>query len=302
MTSTNPTSLFSLKGNYPFLMKHQSKYRWWKPVCVALLALVLYIVFSVVAYLAIYAISGGDPQVQAAMSPSTDGAYVAGDQNDPFVLLVTFIPIALGIPSIAISMRAFGLGGLKTLSSTEGKLRWKRFVSYVPLTFCVALVIIVAETAFSVALGAELGECTFAPIALIVIVLICPFQCAAEEYVFRGFLFQGFSSWIPVAVIPLVIQTVLFALCHGYNSIGLLCVALMGACTAWLAIKTGGLEAPISMHAVNNVISFGIGSLFVSQTTQSEITIEGLICDVILVLAMTTTLYLISKRKGYLEK
>ena len=302
VSDTNSTSPFSLKGDYPFLMKSQPKYRWWKPVAVAVVGLLIFTFFTALSVLIIYEVSGHDPQVQAVWSPTTDGSYMGGDQNDPFVLLVDFIPLALGIPSIAIAMRLFGLGGLKTLSSVEGGLRWKRFLSYIPLTFCLAVLVIAIETLIGVATGDSLGELTVVPIALLIIIVICPFQCAAEEYVFRGFLYQGFASWIPIVIIPLIIQAVLFASAHGYNSIGLLSVGFMALCSAWLATRTGGLEASISMHSVNNVISFGMSSLFVSQTTQANITIPSLICDLILIVAMTTILYWISKRKGYIEE
>ena len=89
---------------------------------------------------------------------------------------------------------------------------------------------------------------------------------------------------------------------HGYNIIGLVGVGFMGLCAAWLTVKTGGLEAAISMHAINNVISFGTSSLFVAQATQSNVTAFGLVADLILIIAMTVTLYLISKRKGYIEE
>ncbi len=304
MSNTNLSSLFSLKGDYPFLMKSQPKYRWWKPILAALLAGVLFGIFSCIVFFAIYIISGEDQQVMAAVLPNatTDGAYLSGDQNNPFVLLVTFLTIAVGIPSVGIAMRVCGLGGLKTLSSTEGKLRWKRFLSYIPLTFCVALVVFVIDLAISVMMGDTLGECTIVPITLLVILIFCPLQCAAEEYAFRGFVFQGFSSWIPVVVIPFIIQAVLFSMAHGYNIIGLVGVGFMGLCAAWLTVKTGGLEAAISMHAINNVISFGTSSLFVAQATQSNVTAFGLVADLILIIAMTVTLYLISKRKGYIEE
>lgn len=301
MTSNESNSLLSLKGDYPFLLKNQSKYRWWKPILAALFSAFIYIVLVVVTNIVIYFISGQDPQVQAAISPATNGEYIGGDLNDPFVLLATFIPIAVGIPSVALGMRALGLGKLGVLSSTEGKLRWERFIHYAPLTFCAGVAITVIETAISVAMGNPLGECTIVPIALITIIIVCPFQCAAEEYVFRGFLFQSFSSWIPIVALPLLIQTFLFALCHGYNSIGLVCVAVTGLCAGWLAIKTGGLEASICLHSVNNVISFGLGSLFVTQTTKSVVGIVDLIAYLILILTITALLYAISKRKGYLQ-
>lgn len=301
MAILKPGSLLSLQGDYPYQMKNQPKYRWWKPICVALLTLVLLTVFDLISYAVIYFLSGGDPQVTAALSPSTDGSYTGGDPTSPVTMLMSFIPIALMIPSAGISMRVFGLGGLGTLSSVEGKLRWKRFLSYVPLTLGVALVFNILTFAASALTGGDWGEVTFAPLTLILIIILCPFQCAAEEYIFRGLTFQTFASWIPIVVIPFIIQMIIFVLGHGYNVVGLAAVGFTGLCTGWLAIKTGGLEASITLHSVNNVLSFATSALFISQTVKSDTTVEGLIFDLIYTLILTTVLYQIAKRKGYIE-
>lgn len=301
MAIVKPGSLFSLQGEYPFQMKSQPKYRWWKPIFAGILTLVLFMLFFIVSSTVIYFISGQDEQVKAVLVRSSGGSYIGGDANNPFVMLISFIPLALLIPSVGISMRVFGLGGLRTLSSTEGKLRWKRFLDYVPLTFAVALVITIIELVIPAACGESLGEFSFVPITLLIIVILCPFQCAAEEYIFRGFMFQTFASWIPIVVIPLIIQTLLFTMLHGYNLLGLLNVAVVGVCTAWLTVKTGGLEASISLHSVNNVISFLSGSLFVSQATQTDIDVLGMISGIVYVLILTAVVYLIAKRKGYIE-
>ena len=301
MAIVKPGSLFSLQGDYPYQMKNQPKYRWWKPICAGLLTLVLIVVFDYLSYAIIYRMTGGDPQVSAALSPSTNGSYTSGDTTSPVAMLMNFIPIALIIPSVGISSRVFGLGGLKALSSVEGGLRWKRFLSYVPLTLGVALLFNLVTFAFNALQGASWGDATFAPLTLILIIILCPLQCAGEEYLYRGFVFQTFASWIPIVVIPFIIQMVLFVIGHGYNIIGLMAVGFTGLCTAWLTVKTGGLEAAITLHSINNVISFMTSALFVSQTVMSDTTIDGLIVDVVYAFILTIVLYQIAKRKGYIE-
>ena len=100
-------------------------------------------------------------------------------------------------------------------------------------------------------------------LALLVIVLVMtPFQAAGEEYFFRGWLMQNVGAWFARPIVGLVVSvavsTVAFSAAHGspdpwiLGSIGCLAVAAGIA-----AYRTGGLEAGIAMHAVNNLLAFG---------------------------------------------
>ncbi|WIB13968.1 CPBP family intramembrane glutamic endopeptidase [Curtobacterium sp. MCPF17_052] len=98
---------------------------------------------------------------------------------------------------------------------------------------------------------AELGQSTVTlqtlTLTILLVVLLVPFQAAAEEYVFRGFLMQTIGSWIPVravgAVVAVVVSTVLFAVLHvpnGYNVWGILDVGSFGLVAAVIVLRTGG--------------------------------------------------------------
>ena len=100
-------------------------------------------------------------------------------------------------------------------------------------------------------------------LALLVIVLVMtPFQAAGEEYFFRGWVMQNIGAWFARPIVGLVVSvavsTVAFAAAHGspdpwiLGSIGCLAVA-----SGIAAYRTGGLEAGIAMHAVNNLLAFG---------------------------------------------
>ena len=43
---------------------------------------------------------------------------------------------------------------------------------------------------------------------------------------------------------------------HGYTGWGMLDIFAFGAITGWLAVRTGGLEAPIALHVFNNLLAF----------------------------------------------
>ncbi len=98
---------------------------------------------------------------------------------------------------------------------------------------------------------------------LLVIVLTSPLQAAAEEYFFRGYLVQALhttastSPWFGV-----VGSAAVFALLHGTQNLPLFLYRFVfGVLAGVLVVKTGGLEAGIAAHIVNNVVAYGYAVL-----------------------------------------
>ena len=91
--------------------------------------------------------------------------------------------------------------------------------------------------------------------------LTTPLQSAAEEYLFRGYLSQAIAGWIrrPAvgAVVAAVVTAALFSLAHAPGDLPTFldrfAFGLAASAVVWL---TGGLEAAIVLHAVNNVLVF----------------------------------------------
>lgn len=98
---------------------------------------------------------------------------------------------------------------------------------------------------------------------LLIIVLTSPLQAAAEEYFFRGYLIQAIhttassSPWFGV-----VGSAAVFALFHGTQNLPLFLYRFaFGVLAGVLVVKTGGLEAGIAAHVVNNVVAYGYAVL-----------------------------------------
>jgi membrane protease YdiL (CAAX protease family) len=147
-----------------------------------------------------------------------------------------------------------------------GRLRW----SWLSICVGLALLALVAgQIAQVVALAVSgeeysgmfgwVGWERFVP-ALIVIVLLVPFQAAAEEYIFRGWFLQAVGAHVRNPVWGILIGAALFASLHGYSWMGLADVFVFGAVMGWLAVRTGGLEAAIALHVTNNMIAFGLSA------------------------------------------
>lgn len=57
-------------------------------------------------------------------------------------------------------------------------------------------------------------------------------------------------------LIAVALPSLVFALVHIYDIWGMLSVGFMALVAAWLAWRTGGLEAAITLHVVNNLVGF----------------------------------------------
>lgn len=138
-------------------------------------------------------------------------------------LLLTSGAIALGVQVVAVAVFLGLAGAGLDLDFTEGDAEWP-------------------------------GARTFLAL-LVIIALTTPLQAAGEEYLFRGYLIQGTGIWIRSPWIPGVASSLLFAAAHGPQDPWLFSDRLAFGLIAWaVTMRTGGLEAAIALHAVNNLV------------------------------------------------
>lgn len=99
---------------------------------------------------------------------------------------------------------------------------------------------------------------------LVVIVLTSPLQAAAEEFFFRGYLLQAFQALAPRAPwFGVICSAALFALFHGTQNAPLFLDRFaFGLLAGVLVVRTGGLEAGIGAHVINNLMAFGYAGLY----------------------------------------
>lgn len=94
---------------------------------------------------------------------------------------------------------------------------------------------------------------------MLAILLTSPLQAAAEEYFFRGYLIQALHTAAPASPwFGVVSSAGVFALLHGTQNLPLFLYRFaFGILAGILVVKTGGLEAGIAAHVVNNVVAYG---------------------------------------------
>lgn len=230
-------------------------YAWWRPLLGLAVALVLYLTLAVLAFavpLVVELVVSDDPEAVMDSFATLD--------LTPNLLLATNLSLAAIIPAVALALLAAHVMAPGWLSSVAGRLRW----GLLARTTGAALVVVPLTLAVSLLLPAgEAGPDPPAPpmaellAYLLVVALSTPLQAAAEEYGFRGYGLQVVGAWVRAPWVGVVVTSLLFAFAHGSQSPALFLDRFaFGATAAVLVLLTGGLEAAIAMHAVNNVTIF----------------------------------------------
>jgi membrane protease YdiL (CAAX protease family) len=259
----------AMSTRYHRLARETPAYAWWKLPVAGLLAIAIWFGAGVVLFLValvVFAASGGADELDAWLN-------AAGDLDlqhlDFFVL--DMLAIVIMIPALLVAVLVTGPRPIGYLSSVAGRLRW----AWLGRTSLIAFVVFLVTIGGSLAITemtdpAEIGSpevSTRAIVAIGLILLITPFQAAAEEYVFRGYVLQLVGSWTRFAIIPVIVSVPLFVAGHAYEFWGLVDVGIFGLTAAVLTIRTGGLEAGIAAHTANNVVLFVLDALGMLSAT-----------------------------------
>jgi uncharacterized protein len=111
---------------------------------------------------------------------------------------------------------------------------------------------------------------------MLAVALTTPLQAAAEEVFFRGYLQQAIGSVASNQWVSVVGSAGIFALYHGVQNVPLFLGRFaFGLLAGWLVIRTGGLEAGVAAHAVNNAAAFVLAGMFDSISHARTLTEIG---------------------------
>jgi len=85
--------------------------------------------------------------------------------------------------------------------------------------------------------------------------LILPLAAASEEVFCRGWLLQTTSAFTPNLIAILVFNSVVFSLMHADDDLGRnIARVVLGMALSYGALRLGGLEFGIGLHAANNLV------------------------------------------------
>ncbi|MGC3000682.1 lysostaphin resistance A-like protein [Streptomyces sp. G35A] len=248
--------------------RRTGRQRWWRPLLGTMLFLPSWLVLVLLLYVFAYALgtAAGYPELP-------DGGVDLGPLRNT-ALDLTYIAIAL--PLILLAVRWTERRPAGTLSSVTGRLRirWLTrclLAALLPMTLlALATVLLPDDGSASAEPAAWVGWRSFLT-SLAVLAVLVPVQAAAEEYVFRGWLTQAVGAFLRSPWLAVLPQAALFAAAHGWGTTwGFTDLLLFGLVAGWLTIRTGGLEAAIALHVLNNLLAFGVSAAVVDGLSSDD--------------------------------
>lgn len=238
-------------------------YKWYKPLLVAVLTFVFMFLFQIGTLLLGIVMGGGADVLQ--------GVGDSYDTMNPYTgpgAVLEIGSIAVILPALALSALIVRDRPFSSYTSSRGGWNWGAFAKCVGVALVIQGVLTIVEFALEPG-GIPAIDVRFTVAGLVLCMILVPLQCLAEEYVFRGLIFQAVSSWTKLPILGTLISAAVFAWAHPYNLTGVIVIFINGVIWCVLSQKTKGLEASSAAHIVNNMLAFFLGGLSLQVTTSN---------------------------------
>ena len=182
-----------------------------------------------------------------------------------FLMLLSFVFIMLGIIMVVRNLHS---QTMLSVTTSRKNMDWSR----VGFAFVIWSLFTVVVTLLSYYYSPTDFVLNFKPIPfailLIIGVVLIPIQTSSEEYIFRGYLMQGFANLARNKWFPLLMTSVIFGGMHIFNpevsKIGYIILVYYIGTGLLLGIVTlmdEGMELALGFHAANNLV----GALLISS-------------------------------------
>jgi uncharacterized protein len=278
---------------------------WWRPIAslgLVVGAVIAAVLALVVVGLVFVLVSGGGEAAFEEFAEDFNNPVTFAVQN---LWLAALIPVAMLATWIAHGVRP------GFVSSVVGRFRWGWFAR------CLLVTVPLWATYIVVATLATTGPEAFTDTAgrpstwvalLVLTVLTTPLQAAGEEYLFRGWLMQQVGAYVrntyAALATAIVLSSVVFALAHtSLDPWILIDLGSFATAAVLLTWRTGGLEAAVALHVVNNVIvlvlsilTTGLQDAFITPETTSDQLTTGI--SVVALTVTTAVLWWLAGRLG----
>ncbi|MCG9792819.1 CPBP family intramembrane glutamic endopeptidase [Flavobacterium algicola] len=181
---------------------------------------------------------------------------------DPnLTLILILIPSVFTLYGIFLVVKYLHHQTMLSITTARKRIDWKR----VRFSFAIWASISIVTTVISYFLNKEDFEWNFKlfPFLILLVIgsILIPIQTTVEEYVFRGYLMQGFGNLAKNRWFPLLMTSLIFGLMHLANpevsKIGNIIMVYYIGTGLFLGVITlmdDGLELALGFHAANNLI------------------------------------------------
>ena len=176
-----------------------------------------------------------------------------------FLLLIPFVVAFLGLWLVVKKLHE---RTLKSITTSREKVDWNRFLYAFGLWATASVLMVVGDyLLFPDSYEWNFNLKAFA-ILFIIGVLLIPIQTSLEEYIFRGYLMQGFGRLFKNRWAPLLMTSLIFGTLHIFNpeveklGYGIMAYYIgTGLFLGILTLMDEGIELALGFHAANNLIT-----------------------------------------------
>lgn len=253
-------------------------YRWFRPLITGGLFIAFNFLFQLILILVLSAFADGG---LAKITELSYGGYDSFDAHTGLGVLVTLGSAAVMIPALALANLISGGRTFRSYSSSRGGWDFRIFFKCLAISLITVGIPVAADYIF---LDGRMSPVKFTLPGIILLTIIGPLQCIAEEYAFRGILMQAVGSWIKFPPLAILVSAVVFASMHPYNKIGVAEIFISGCIFGFVAWRGHGIEVSSALHIANNMaifycVGFGFGQISSEETVRE--------------FALSTTLYIL---------
>ena len=281
MTENNTIS------DYITFPKTFENYKWYKPILVFIVGLIITLILEVLVTIVFYFAFGSNFLISIL-----SGGYEV--LNTELGQIFADLGVIIMILSLYIASKIVKDRPFSSYASSRGGWNFKLYLKALVIPFVLTMIV----QGIDVLANGVNGVSHFSILFLIITLIMVPIQCIAEEFVFRGLIMQTFGSWFKIPVLAIILQAIIFAASHGYNSLGVIEVGVSGLLLGVLTWKTNGIEVSSAMHTANN-LSIALFVMFGLTTTSSTISTFDFIISIIFDLILFAVVYFVGKKTDW---
>ena len=264
-------------------------FKWYKPILIFIIGFIATIIFSiilVIAFESIYSVN--------LIESIILGGYES--MNSPVGQVISDLSVIIMIPSLYVGAKIVNDRPFSSYISSRGGWNFKLYLKALIIPFIIMVIFLIAQIAVN---GTDSNAAYhFSVLFLITCIILVPLQCITEELVFRGFLMQTFGAWFKIPVVAIILQAIVFALGHEYNSAGLVEIFISGIIFGFFAWKTKGIEVSSAIHTANN-FSLALFSMFGFIAASSTVSNTDVIISTIIDIVICLIMYYVGKKTDW---
>ena len=274
------------KSEFISFAKTFENYRWYRPILVMIVTLVMFVIFSAILTIVFASVYGWD-----FILHMTQGYEV---MNTEMGQIFSDLGVIIMLPSLYIAVKIIKDRPFSSYSSSRGGWNHKLYFK----ALIIPVIIYIIFEAISLSITGVKGSNHFSVMFFIACLILVPLQSIAEEYIFRGLLMQSLGSWFNIPILALLIQAVIFAAFHGYNSLGIFGVFVSGLVMGFFTWKTNGLEVGAALHTVNNLaVAFTV--MFGLEMASSTAQLNDVIFSIVIQIVLFAVMYYVDEKTNW---